>query len=106
MDLTFQKSSFSRVAGADEVEWTRAPLLSKVLAVYDPLGRAAPLLVKAKIKLREYDMKGLNWKDAVTGEEKRGWQRWFSKLKQLNNIRMPRNLPPDKKNIDSSQFPT
>jgi hypothetical protein len=63
-DLTF------RVTGADEVEWTRAGLISKIAAVYDPLGRAAPLIVKAKIKLRELGIKSLNWKDVVTGEDK------------------------------------
>lgn len=99
-DLTF------RVTGADEVEWTRAGLLSKVAAVYDPLGRAAPLIVKAKIKLRELGIKGLNWKDVVTGEDKSWWQRWFSTLKHLNSIRMPRNLQPNKKNIKSSQLLT
>jgi hypothetical protein len=41
------------VTGADEDEWTRAGLISKMAAVYDPLGRAASLIVKAKIKLRE-----------------------------------------------------
>ncbi|XP_045034626.1 uncharacterized protein LOC123475691 [Daphnia magna] len=96
-DLTF------RVTGADEVEWTRAGLLSKVAAVYDPL---APLIVKAKIKLRELGIKGLNWKDVVTGEDKTWWQRWFSTLKQLNSIRMPRNLQPNKRNIKSSQLLT
>ncbi|XP_045022777.1 uncharacterized protein LOC116935689 [Daphnia magna] len=99
-DLTF------RVTGADEVEWTRAGLLSKVAAVYDPLGRAAPLIVKAKIKLRELGIKGLNWKDVVTGEDKAWWQRWFSTLKQLNSIRMPRNFQPNKRNIKRSQLLT
>ena len=99
-DLTF------RVTGADKVEWTRAGLLSKVAAVYDPLGRAAPLIVKAKIKLRELGIKGLNWKDVVTGEDKSWWQRWFSTLKHLNSIRMPRNIQPNKKNIKSSKLLT
>ena len=99
-DLTF------RVTGADDVEWTRAGLLSKVAAVYDPLGRAAPLIVKAKIKLRELGIKGLNWKDVVTGEDKSWWQRWFSTLKHLNSIRMPRNIQPNKKNIKSSKLLT
>ncbi len=80
------------MAGADEVDWTRAGLLSKVVAVYDPLGRAAPLIIQAKIKLSELGIKGLNWKDVVTGEDQAWWQRWFSTLIQLNSIRMPRNL--------------
>ena len=48
-----------RVAGAEDVEWTRVGLLSKVASIYDPLGRAAPALVKAKIKLRELARKAL-----------------------------------------------
>ena len=35
-------------------------LLSKVASIYDPLGQAAPALVKAKIELRELGTKGLD----------------------------------------------
>ena len=95
-----------RVSGEEEVDWTRAGLLSKVASVYDPLGLAAPLMVKAKIKLRELGTKGMAWKDRVTGEDKRWWQRWFRTLTKLNNVRTARNLQQDKMNIVRSELHT
>lgn len=93
-----------RVTGEEEVEWTRSGLLSKVASVYDPLSLAAPVIVKAKIKLCELGTKCLAWKDQVQGENKQWWQRWFKTLVTLNNVRTRRNLQQDKTNIVRSQL--
>lgn len=47
--------------GEDEVAYTRIGLTSKTVTVFDPLGFAAPLTVKAKIRLRELCMRGIGW---------------------------------------------
>jgi hypothetical protein len=52
------------------VNYTRVGLLAQVAGLFDPLGTAAPMTVKAKIKLRELVVKGLQWDDPVVGEEK------------------------------------
>ena len=41
-----------RVENLEEIEFTRAGIASKVASIFDPLGTAAPLIVKAKIRLR------------------------------------------------------
>jgi hypothetical protein len=63
-------------------------------------------MVKAKIKLRELGTKGLAWKGQVQGEDKQWWQRWFTTLVKLNDVRTPRNLQPDKANIVHSELHT
>ncbi|XP_045028849.1 uncharacterized protein LOC123471498 [Daphnia magna] len=48
-----------RVSGLDELVYTRAGIASKVASLFHPQGMAAPLIVKAKIKIRELGTKGL-----------------------------------------------
>ena len=58
-----------KVANHSEIQFTRVDLISRVASVFDPLGTASPLIVKAKIRLRELGIKGLKWTDAVVGED-------------------------------------
>lgn len=88
------------------VTYTRVGLLSQVASIFDPLGLAAPLTVKAKIRLRLLGTKGLEWSDAVTNDDKRWWEEWFATLPQLNHIRMKRCLFPDEDNIIRSELHT
>ncbi len=48
------------------VNYTRVGLLAQVAGLFDPLGTAAPMTVKTKIKLRELGVKGLHH-DSVVG---------------------------------------
>lgn len=73
-----------------EAVFTHAGLLSQVASLFDPLGAAAPLSVKAKIRLRLLGLKGLGWNDPIDAEDRRWWELWFETLKQLNNISFPR----------------
>ena len=95
-----------RVTGVEDLKWAHAGLLSKVASIYDPLGRAAPALVKAKIKLRELGTRGLNWNEAISDDDKEWWQTWFKTLEKLNDFLMPRNLQPDKEKIIQSDLLT
>ena len=95
-----------RVTGVEDLKWTHAGLLSKVASIYDPQRRAAPALVKAKIKLRELGTRGLNWNEAISDDDKEWWQTWFKTLEKLNDFSMPRNLQPDKEKIIQSDLLT
>ncbi|XP_045023412.1 uncharacterized protein LOC116935800 [Daphnia magna] len=55
-------------------------------------GMAAPMTLKAKVKLRELQIQGLQWTDEVTGEAEQWWKKWFETLKQLNDLEIPRCL--------------
>ena len=95
-----------RLSGLDDVEYTRVGLVSKVASHFDPQGTAAPLTVKAKIKLRELDQKGLDWYDRVAEKDKEWWKSYFSSLKQLKEVRVKRCLFPDAENIMRSEMHT
>lgn len=60
-----------RVDHLAEEENTRVSLTSKVAGVFDPLGLAAPLIVKAKVRLRELGVKGLKVSDSADGNRNR-----------------------------------
>ncbi len=45
--------------------FTQVELIRRVASVFDPLGTASPLIVKAKIRLRELGTKGINWMDTI-----------------------------------------
>jgi hypothetical protein len=60
-----------RVDHLAEEENTRVSLTSKVAGVFDPLGLAAPLIVKAKVRFRELGVKGLKVSDPADGNRNR-----------------------------------
>jgi hypothetical protein len=95
-----------KVAEKSYTELTRMELVSRVAGVFDPLGTASPIIVKAKIRLRELGQKGLKWTDVVEGEDRRWWDQWFETVLQLNDVKMPRCLFPDSANIVSSELHT
>ena len=55
-----------RVDNMKEEKYTRISLTSKVANVFDPLGLAAQLIVKAKVCLRQLGVKGLRWSGDIS----------------------------------------
>ena len=55
-----------RVNHLNDVELTPAGLASKVASLFDPQGMAAPMIVKAKIQLRELNTQGFGHMDSIT----------------------------------------
>ncbi|XP_057380657.1 uncharacterized protein LOC130703053 [Daphnia carinata] len=95
-----------KVADPPDTDFTRVALVSHVAFVFDPLGTASPLIVKAKIRLRELGLKGLDWMDVVIDDDHIWWSRWFEALSQLNAVEMPRSLFPRRLNILTSELHT
>ncbi|XP_057380669.1 uncharacterized protein LOC130703066 [Daphnia carinata] len=50
-----------KVAEAPDVKFTKMELASRVAGVFDPLGTASPIIVKAKIRLRMLGQSGQQW---------------------------------------------
>ena len=90
--------------GDPDVTFTYVGLLSQMASLFDPLGAAAPLSVKAKIRLRLLGLKGLKWNDYVDGEDRRWWEQWFLTVKQLNGVHFPRCLFPDEDDLIDSEL--
>ena len=88
------------------VIYTRVGLLSQVAGLFDPLGTAAPMTVKAKIKLRELGVRGLQWNDPVIGEERSWWEEYFTRIEKLKSILFPRCLFPAEEDIVRTELHT
>ena len=84
-------------------EYTRVRLTSKVVTVFDPLGLAAPLIVKAMVCLRELGVKGLRWSDLADVTD-RVWWKWFAIIRELFYVFIERCLFPEEGEIIHSQL--
>ncbi len=93
-----------RVDNIKEEEYTRVSLTSKVATVFDPLGLAAPLIVKAKVRLRELGVKGLRWSDPADETDRVWWESWFAIMRELIHVSIERCLFPEETEIIHSQL--
>jgi hypothetical protein len=93
-----------RVDNMMEEEYTRVSLTSKVATVFDPLGLAAPLIVKAKIRLRELGVKGLRWSDPADETDRVWLESWFAIMRELSHVSLERCLFPEETEIVNSQL--
>ena len=57
-----------------------------ITGIFDPLGLAAPLVVKAIIKLQLVGIQNKGWDIELNGEDKIWWKRWIEKLDLLNEM--------------------
>ena len=69
-------------------------ILSVVNGLYDPLGLAAPFIVRAKIMLRFLVQSNNGWDDAVSDQERQNWIKFFYEAFELEHIRFPRSTKP------------
>ncbi|KZS18189.1 Uncharacterized protein APZ42_015704 [Daphnia magna] len=92
-----------KVAETPDVKFTKMELASRVAGVFDPLGTASPIIVKAKIRLRMLGQSGLQWTDVVGEEDTSWWLLWFKELQCLNQVAMPRCLFPNRETLGSSR---
>ena len=75
---------------------TKRMLLSQINSLYDPLGLAGPLTVRAKILMRHLwgsDRK-LDWDDPIPEENKENWITFFKDLQDMNHVRFMRCMKP------------
>lgn len=75
-------------------KFTKRNVLSQVARIYDPIGFAAPYLVRAKIGLQELWQKGLEWDDDLSPNDQLKWLLYFKEMEQLNQISLERCLCP------------
>ncbi len=60
----------------------------KVRLNFDQLGTAAPMTVKAKIKLRGLGVKGLSYKDTVATDDNIWWYLYFGEIEKLKGLNL------------------
>ena len=69
---------------------TRRTLSSKLASLFDPLGLAAPYLLKGKLILQEVAISGFGWDDELPHDIVRKWEAWVDSLTGLSNVSLPR----------------
>ena len=73
---------------------TKQNILSKLAAIFDPIGIGAAIIVKAKIALQELWQLGLDWDDDISHTAKEKWTRIFEDLAKLNFVKFDCCLTP------------
>lgn len=71
---------------------TKRSFLRKVATLFDPLGFLAPFTIRARTILQEMWTTGIDWDDDVPTSIEKKVRNWFSELKKLDSVRIPRCL--------------
>jgi hypothetical protein len=69
---------------------TKRSISSVIARIYDPLGLLAPVIVRAKILLQRVWALKVDWDESLPSDLHSEWNRYYSQLPLLNNIRFPR----------------
>jgi hypothetical protein len=82
------------ICKTQQPKFTKRNILGQVARIYDPIGFAAPYLVRAKIGLQELWQEGLDWDDELSPSDQIKWLSYFKEMEQLNQISLERCLCP------------
>ena len=76
---------------------TKRKVLGLVMSQYDPCGLMAPLLLQAKLLLRQLYAKGegLKWDDPLPADQLRGWTEYLEKSLEMPPLIIPRSIQPE-----------
>ena len=84
---------------------TKRSFLSTIATLFDPLGFLAPFIITAKVVMQEIWRKGFDWDEELVGEIKSRVQSWYSDLRELSDLSVPRCLHIGKhKDVQSMQL--
>ncbi|XP_024116907.1 uncharacterized protein LOC112138581, partial [Oryzias melastigma] len=73
---------------------TRRGILSIVGSIYDPLGILSPVVLSAKLLLRDLCRRGVGWDDTIPEEIAQKWMKWLQELHLLQDFNTERCLKP------------
>ena len=73
---------------------TKRGMLSKVAAMYDPLGLIIPIVILGRMLFQQAVRLRLGWDDPVPDDLGRRWTRWWQSLEGLREVQFPRALIP------------
>ena len=76
-------------------KFTKRTVLSKISQIYDPLGLASAVTIRARVALQEiWKMKKFDWDDRLPEEVKNMWIKLFADIERLKQVEFPRCLKP------------
>lgn len=73
---------------------TRRGILSVVNSIYDRLGFLAPVVLPAKLLLKELCKEQHGWDDSINEEHTKVWRKWKEDVVHLSNFHVNRCLKP------------
>lgn len=73
---------------------TRRGILSVVNSIYDPLGFLAPVVLPAKLLLRDLCKEKLGWDEEISGWKVDQWCKWLEELTHLSDFSIHRCVKP------------
>ncbi|XP_025406355.1 uncharacterized protein LOC112680475, partial [Sipha flava] len=71
---------------------TKRSLLSDINRIYDPIGLITPVLIKGKIFLQQLWLLKMNWDSTLSADLQARWVRFYSSLKSLDKLSIPRKV--------------
>ena len=74
---------------------TRRGILSSISSIYDPLGLAAPFLLKGKQILQDLCKTQAAWDETVPDSIRAGWEKWRGELHELAELKIRRCYKPE-----------
>lgn len=72
---------------------TKREALKIVMSLYDPLGLASPVTIRAKQILQEAWRRGVDWDQPFDSDLATQWTSWIPHLKKLKDVSVPRCYP-------------
>lgn len=99
LGLSWQPSSdtfhFSLANWNPPGNMTKRSLLSDINRIYDPLGLLSPVLIKGKVFLQQLWSLKLNWDSTLSPDLQGRWIKFYSSLKTLEELSIPRRVVSD-----------
>ncbi|XP_049866070.1 uncharacterized protein LOC126366823 [Pectinophora gossypiella] len=69
---------------------TKREALKIVMSLFDPLGLASPVTVRAKLVLQEAWRRGTGWDEVLDDDLSERWGRWLNDLRDVLRLTIPR----------------
>ena len=76
----------------DQDTLNKRKIMSKVARIYDPIGLASALIIRAKIGLQNLWQTGADWDDKLPSEVQEHWKALFQEITKLNKVSFQRSL--------------
>ena len=90
MSWDLKSDSFTFRITPDEKPFTHRGLLSTLNSFYDPLGLAAPILIRGKLLFRRMNTATTDWDQVLPKEYENEWATWKEHMQNLETLCIPR----------------
>ncbi|XP_060772289.1 uncharacterized protein LOC132883105 [Neoarius graeffei] len=85
-----KSDTFTFQVSGDKKPFTRRGVLSTINGLYDPLGFAAPVVIRGKALLRDLTADTRDWDAPLPSDKQVLWDQWRDSLQGLQALKIPR----------------